>query len=206
MKMVDLFRIKLQAIHKAESVPVSFPRMHFLIEELDEGFLATCVEYTQTYQAAKIDDAIAGLIDNMYDYFFTTIRVLGRNALHEKAADSASNQIWDEIRKNISLKNDLDLEYIQKVFNKEDFSDLKEQILDQEKHQSNSGNRGHISLTEHNEILKEREEKIKRLQAEIIILLKKYELMDRGIEGTEEWIKDLDKLGINESALLAGII
>lgn len=195
MNIIDLLHIKLQATHRSENIKVSFPPMHFLIEELGSDILATCIEYTQAYQSSKIESAVAGLIDNMFDYFFTTIRVLGKDALHEIAADPASNAIWSEIKKAVSLKHDLDFAYIEKVFKSSSLSDT-------EKNQLFIRNGGIVDQYES----ETREEHIRHLQSDIIDSLKLSRMNSMGSEGADEWIIDIDRIGIQESPFLAGVI
>lgn len=209
INIINVIRTSLPAKHRSTGTLIYFPQIHILIEKVDDEYIATCLEYSQSFNADQPEESVSGLIQFMYKYFFTMIKDRGVDSLYQQVSSLENENLWSEIRKNNVRKNSDDLEFVsqvQKGNNDRALSNkLKMKYQDHENSEQLQGDENFVFrnsiIAKQNEliarimkIIQEKDKQLKMQEAEIRNL--KY-----GLEGAEEFEEDLSSMKIEQSSL-----
>ncbi|MDI7165918.1 hypothetical protein [Leptospira santarosai] len=209
-KIEDYLRIGLSAKHNPTSQKVHFPLIHIVVEEVhcEENIIkyyATCLEYAQGYESDAPQEAVAGIINLMYEYFFTSIKKFGYEYLFDCVEETANEELWGRVRRFLAEKYSESLNFVQKSFEnagREELLGLGKKIQDP----LSVGE--YISKDEHDKISSEKDEELKRkdeLIEKILSILEEREMkikeltksnnaLKNGLEGQQEWVEDRPKI------------
>ncbi|EMN60347.1 hypothetical protein FH593_20505 (plasmid) [Leptospira interrogans] len=214
----DYLRIGLSARHNPTSQKVHFPLIHIVVEEVyyEKGaikYYATCLEYSQGYESDAPQDAVAGIINLMYEYFFTSIKKLGYEYLFDCVEETANEELWGKVRRFLAEKYSESLNFVQKSYenaSREELVEFGKKIQDP----LSVGE--YISKDEHDKISSEKDKELKRkdeLIKKILSILEEREkkikeltksnnALKNGLEGQQEWAEDRPKI---HSLFLQGV-
>lgn len=176
-KIVNYLKVVLKAEHLDTKVEVHFPEIHIVVEEFSEGsYVATCLEYEQSYEDSTVNKSVIGLIEYMFRYFFTVLPKEGRGFLYAQARRDNYPEVWAKIREYIARKHDIDLEFVEKSFSLtgEELEPYKNSLME-ERAKSGSMQDMAASLLESKNTLRKQQETIDSLKEEYSALQRETE-------------------------------
>ncbi|WP_235595741.1 hypothetical protein [Leptospira weilii] len=120
-RIQDYLRIGLSARHNPTSQKVYSPLIHIVVEEVyyEESaikYYATCLEYSQGYESDAPQEAVAGIINLMFEYFFTSIKKLVYESLFDCVEEPVNEELWGKVRRFLAEKYSESLNFVQKSF------------------------------------------------------------------------------------------
>lgn len=180
------FKVALQAVHIETNTTITFPAIHIVLEKAsNDSFLATCIEFEQSYEDKTLKEASIGLIQYMYEYFFKVIQDEGRKFIYQQVKKSSNNELWDAVRVYVAKKYDTHLEFFEKSFQKDvNLKELSERIKANHLHETDLPsilpNIAKSRNAEDNEvIIKNQKELINSIKVAYHSLLEKYERLNK---------------------------
>jgi len=199
MKIHDFIRLHLKAQHRGTGTTIYFPMIHILIEESPEGYLATCLEYSQSFEAGKPDSAVVGLINFMYRYFFSVLKSEGKDAIYAQARSPENNHLWDEIREYSARKHDQDLDFVAESFEAAgDLESIRSELQQRKTPDEHMRVQDHINVVnEKDRIIQQQKELIEAIIERYMEQLQEQGLQRLGIEGADEWIRAMSREDID---------
>ena len=191
MVIHGVYKFSIGLRHIKTGVEIPFPEIHVVIEKLDEGFGAFCLEYSKFNEAPVMEEAVAGLLDTMFEYFRITIKTEGREFLYKQCKSRENEKIWAALREYDARRHDKALEFYEKSLRGEGTDELAEKL---KAHQENK-NRTKPSDMDEREMLRELLRKVleafKELHEEYINAKERLDQFELGLEGQQEWKEEI---------------
>ena len=191
----DFIRLVLKAKNETTGIVVSFPMIHILIEKSGNRYVSTCLEYSQAFDSETAVDSVTGLIQSMYEYFFSVLFEQGREALYTQARNPENNYLWDEIREYSARKNDSDLKYIELSLSGE-ADKLGNELTEKVKSSGESSS----LLEEQQAVIITQQDFINEILDQLSIVSEENRKLKYGLEGSDEWKEEIGE--ITRSSLL----
>ncbi|MBM9499699.1 hypothetical protein JWG44_05470 [Leptospira sp. 201903071] len=190
----DYLRIVLSAKHKATGQIIHFPLIHIAVEKFNlsdskVSFIATCMEYGQAYESENPENAVAGLINLMHDYFITVLRSEGKDNIFDTLEQSLNEELWGKIRRFMAEKYKANLHFVERSFktsSREELKKLANDLIDPSKEMDELVPKAH-----HDKVTKQKDTTIKK-QSELIQQI--LELVEAKNKKIEAQIREISKL------------
>lgn len=213
MDIEAFFKIRLKAEHAETKTLVTFPEIHILIEPVSNNYLATCLEYGQSYESSSVSESALGVIDYMYEYFLTVVRDNGREFLYEQAKTCQYDSIWAEIREYSAKKYDADLEYVEASFRrKSNLNELASKIVTRKKNiddiaevfpeSMSTENTKDKLIAQQNSIIELIKEEYEKLRKRVNNLEEEKNKLKHGLQKKDNWVPS-DHIDIVSSSSFA---
>lgn len=200
-------RIDLPAKHLPTNAIVWFPMIHVLVERVKHGFIATCLEYSQSFESTTMNEAVTGLTQIMYRFFFSVLKKEGQEYLYQHARNTENDHLWAAVREFSARQHALELNFIEQSFKNTSKADLEQLAAALKSTPPLEGR--FITHATHDSMLKKKDQDIEALKAALQDLAaKSAELAEEnrklrfGLEGHDEWKEELEQAKINISSSL----
>lgn len=210
-KIEDMLRFELQARFKRTGTKVSFPVIHVLIESLpDNSYIATCLEYSQSYDGDSMQDAVSGLIDFMFRYFDRVLAKGGAEALYDQVRRPDSDALWARVREFYARKRDAEMNFVHRTYDEalsdEQIEELAKALPTERAVGAQAENEADPStgLLHRQQIVIESQQELIELQETLIESIlktlhatqKERARLMHGLEGAEEWEPEISSVRV----------